>query len=112
MASFEFYGAEKFASCQYHGENFFVVLDATSQEYPMLRRARSAFEKLHDEVFVFAKGETQALENELSDLVQELKIDLHDPPQKYKVLAFLLPELEAVFTESQLTKTDIKFRWG
>jgi len=112
MSSFEFYGPEKFASCQYHSEEFFAALDDVKNEYPLLSRARIAFEKLHDDSFTFADGEAEALERECSNIAQELKLDANDPPQKYKLLTWILRELDAVFCESRLKKTDIKFRWG
>ncbi len=112
MSSFEFYGPESFASCQYHAEEFFNVLDDVVSEYPLLGRARIAFEKLHDDKFAFGAGETMALERECCDLAKELKIDANKPPEKYKLLVSMLQQLEPVFCESRLKKTDINFRWG
>lgn len=112
MSSFEFYGRERFASCQYHAEDFFVALDDVAGEFPLLGRARIAFEALHDDIFSHAKGETKALQKEMTQIIQELKGNLQSPAKRYGVFFQIAGELEAVFAESEAHKTDIQFRWG
>ncbi|MHA1546829.1 MAG: hypothetical protein ACTSUY_10495 [Alphaproteobacteria bacterium] len=112
MSSFEFHGPEKFASCQYHAEDFFAALDDVRKDYPLLSRARRSFEKLHDDTFNFANGEAGYLESEVNTMVEELQIDLADPPKKHALLAVIFQEMKAVFDESRSKATDIHFRWG
>lgn len=112
MSSFEFYGPGTYASCQYDAEEFFVVLTDTTGDYPMLQRARSAFEALHDDLFAYASGETKALANEIAQIVQGLKLNLVSPEKRYLIFCMIAQELTAVFQESEANETDIKFRWG
>lgn len=112
MSSFEFYGRDRFASCQYNAEDFFEVLDDAAGEYPLLGRARISFKALHDDIFSYAKGETKALKEEIAQIVQALKPDMRSPAKQYAVFFQIAGELEAVFAESEAHKIDIKFRWG
>ena len=111
MASFEFYGREHFASCQYCAEEYFVILDDAEGDYPLLARAHSAFKAMRDDVFVHAKDETKALQKEVSQIIQAFSLDLKSPTKRYAVFCLIAQELEAVFAESEEKQTDIKFRW-
>lgn len=112
MSSFEFYGPEQFASCQYDADKFFLLLENTHNAYPLLSRAEKSFRDLSDDTFLYATGAAQALELEVNSLIRELDLDLINPAQQHRLAAVVFQELEAVFAESRMNKTDIKFRWG
>ena len=118
MSSFEFYTGDVFASCQYDTGKFFAVLDDVDRDCPLLSRARKSLDALNDDIFSYASGETKALEAEVTQIAQDLDIDLKTdfdlrPPQRcYVVFCFIAQQLAAVFTASDLNKSDIQFRWG
>lgn len=112
MASFEFYGREHFASCQYHAEEFFAVLEQAKGDYPFLKLAQRAFVGMYDDIFSFEAGDTRALEVEVTTLQKAVSMDLENPAQEHKVFALVSVELKAVFEESRAKRTDIRFRWG
>lgn len=112
MSSFEFYSHKTFASCQYEADQFFWVLDDTDGPYPLLNRARVAFESLHDDIFSYAKGETGALKEEIDQITKALNLDCQSPPKRYSIFCAITRELNAVFVYSKENTADIIFRWG
>lgn len=112
MSSFEFYSHQTYASCQYDSEQFFWVLDDAEGLYPLLNRARSAFEALHDDTFSHAQGETEALKKEIDQIVAALDLDCQSPPKRYIIFCAIAQEFSAVFVDSKENAADILFRWG
>jgi len=118
MSSFEFYTGSTFASCQYDTDKFFAVLDEVDSDCPLLVRARQSLEALHDDVFSYGDGEAKALRAEITQIAQDLNLDLQQdlglhPPQKcHAVFCFIAQQMLVVFTASDLNKADIQFRWG
>lgn len=118
MASFEFYTGDVFASCQYDCDAFFAVLEEVDGDCPLLERAQQCLEALNDDVFSYASGETKALRAEITQIAQDLNLDLqadldlHPPQKRYAVFCFIAQQMDAVFTASDINKTDIQFRWG
>jgi hypothetical protein len=92
--------------------NFFWALDDAEGPYPLLNRARTAFEALHDDIFSHGKGETEALRLEIGQIVEVFDLDCQSPPKRYIIFCVIVQELNAVFANSKENAADILFRWG